>query len=442
MSSGSILKNIALFSVPLVLSSILQLLYNAADIIIVGKFDGDNALAAVGSTSSVIHLLINVFMGYATGSGVVISRYFGGGNAAGTKRAVSTCVSMSAIFGTVLMAVGIIASKSLLKLMACPEDVLGGASLYMRIYFAGMPAFMLYNFGSGILRAVGDTKRPLRYLTVSGIVNVLLNLFFVIKLHMGVAGVAAATVIAQCISACCVIRCLVKTKECYRLDIKNLRLHKHEFAMMTKIGLPAGIQGSLFSFSNVIVQSSINTFGSTVMAGNTAGSNVENFVYAMLSSVSQAALTFTGQNFGAGKFKRIKQGMWTCLAIELFVIFSVSSVVVLGAHQILRIYSDDPAVIDVGARRLSVICFTYFICGFNEVLVAVLRGLGSSVLPMVTSIFGICGLRILFIMTVFRRIGSLESLYFTYPLSWGITAAVHGILIAVLWKSLISHRTL
>lgn len=442
MSSGSILKNIALFSVPLVLSSILQLLYNATDIIIVGKFDGDNALAAVGSTSSVINLLINVFMGYATGSGVIISRYFGGSNEAGTRRAVSTCISMSMIFGAVLMAVGICAAKPLMRLMACPEDVLDAASLYMRIYFAGMPAFMLYNFGSGILRAVGDTKRPLRYLTFSGIINVLLNLFFVIKLHMGVAGVAAATVTAQFISAGCVIRCLVRTEECYRLDIKNLRLHKKEFVMMTKIGLPAGIQGSLFSFSNVIVQSSVNTFGSTVMAGNAAGANVESFVYAMLNSISQAALTFTGQNFGAGKFKRIKRGLWTCLGIEFFVIFSVSILVRLSAHQILRIYSDDIEVINVGARRLSVICFTYFLCGFNEVLVAVLRGLGSSVLPMVTSIFGICGLRILFIMTVFKHIGSLESLYFTYPLSWGITAAIHGILIAVLWKKLISHRTL
>lgn len=436
MAEGSILKNLVFFSVPLILSSVLQLLFNAADIVIVGRFDGDTALAAVGSTTSLIHLILNIFIGYSTGASVVISRYFGAGNETATKKAVSTSITTACLFGIIVMVLGITVSRTLLELMNTPGNVIDGAATYMKIYFIGVPALMLYNFGSGVLRAIGDTKRPLAYLTVAGIINVILNLIFVIKFHMGVAGVALATTISQTVSAACVVICLIKTKECYGIDIKSLRIHKKEFLQMTKIGLPAGIQGSLFSISNVIVQSSINAFGSLAVAGNSAAQSVEGFVYVILNSIAQGCLTFTGQNFGAGKAQRIKKGTLTCLALELVVVFSISIVVLAMGNTVLGFYTDKPEAISIGFGRLSVICFTYFLCGFNEVVVSHLRGLGCSALPTAVSVFGICGVRILYILTVYKYLGTLESLYVVYPLSWIVSFIINGAAALLLWRRL------
>ena len=440
MSSGSILKNLVLFSWPLMLSKLLQLLYNAVDIIVVGKFEGDLALASVGATSSLINLFVNVFMGYATGAGVVISRYFGANDTVNTKRAVSTCIKMSLCFGIFLMIAGNILSTPMLRLMSCPDDVIGGASLYMKIYFLGMPAFMIYNFGSGVLRAVGDTKRPLRYLTIAGMINVVLNLVFVIVFKIGVAGVALATTISQFYTAICVIRCLVKTDASYKLDFREFKFYKKQFMMMTKIGFPAGIQSSLFSISNVTIQSSINTFGSIAIAGNSVAANIDNFIYAVLNSFSMAALTFTGQNFGANKPDRIKKGLGVCLMLEFVVTSSIAVIIIALNKPILSVYTSDPEVMRIALEKMMYIGLTYFLCGFYEVFVAVLRGLGCSVIPMITSIFGICGLRVIYIMTIFKKVNTLGGLYITYPASWVVTTVINALVLVFMWKKLIAKE--
>ena len=434
MTVGSTYKDILLFSIPLFFTNVLQLLYNAADLIVVGRFDGYAAMSSVGATSALINLMINLFIGFATGAGVTISRYFGERNSAGMKRAVSTCVGISIIFGLVVMGIGLTFARPLLTIMSCPADLIDGAELYMRIYFIGMPAFMLFNFGSGVMRAVGDTKRPLRFLTISGLVNIALNLLFVIKFRMGVAGVACATVISQCLSAFFVMRCIVSTKETYMFSLKDIRIFKREFISMTKIGLPAGVQGSLFSLSNVIIQSSVNSFGSVVVAGNTAGMNVESFLYALLNSISQGTLTFTGQNYGKGNIKRIKEGLWKSFVLEFALVFTATTLTIIFSGSILSIYSKDAEVIRVGMVRLLITDCLYFLCGFNEVLAAVLRGLGNSVMPMITTVFAICGLRIIFIMTIFSSIRTLESLYVTYPVSWLIAAVLNAVCLVFTWK--------
>lgn len=434
MTHGSIIKKLLLFSLPLMLSSVLQLLYNAADIVVVGRFDGKTSLAAVGSTASLINLIVGVFVGYSTGAGVVISKYFGAKDKEGTERAVRTCITMSFIFGIFLMFVGVIGAKFFLRLMSCPDDVIEKATLYMRIYFFGTPAFMLYNFGSGVLRAVGDTKRPLYYLTVSGIVNVVLNLVFVIKFKMGVAGVAVATISSQYISAVLVMRCLIKSRESYRFNIRNMGIDKEEFVQMTKIGLPAGIQSSMFSISNVTIQSVVNSYGSVVMAGNAAANNIDGFVYAILNSISQGVLTFSGQNFGAGKMRRIKKGVTQSLLLSFVIVGSIGVFVNMFSEQLLGIYSAESEVIKVGAYKMIFVAGTYFICAFNEIFVSGIRGIGHSFTPMLTSIFGICGIRIIYVATVYKLFSSLPSLYLTYPLSWVITAIVNGILFYRIWK--------
>lgn len=434
MTHGSITKKLLLFSLPLMLSSVLQLLYNAADIVVVGRFDGETSLAAVGSTASLINLIVTVFVGYATGASVVISKYFGAQDKAGTGRAVRTCITMSFIFSIFLLFVGVLGSKFFLGLMSCPEDVIDKAALYMRIYFLGMPAFMLYNFGSGVLRAVGDTKRPLYYASFSGVVNVLLNLVLVIKFKMGVAGVAVATIISQYISAALVMRCLMKSEGSYRFNIKNIGIDKKEFIQMTKIGLPAGIQGSMFSISNVTIQSVVNSYGSVVMAGNAAANNIDGFVYAILNSISQGVLTFSGQNFGAGKMRRIRKGVAKSLLLSFVIVGSISVLVNVFSHQLLGIYSTDIEVIKVGAYKMLFVAGTYFICGFNELFVSGIRGMGHSFAPMLTSVFGICGIRIIYVATIYKLFSSLPSLYLAYPLSWIITAIINGILFYTIWK--------
>ena len=436
MTQGSIIKNMALFSVPLILSGILQLLFNAADIVIVGRFDGETALAAVGSTSSLINLIINIFMGYTTGAGVIIARHFGAGDEKRTSVAVNSCMTISIIFGIFLMFTGAFFGRNLLQLMQCPADVIDGAATYIKIYFIGMPAFMIYNFGSGVLRAVGDTKRPLYYLTVAGIINVLLNLIFVIRFHMGVAGVAWATVLSQCVSAFFVLKCLINTDSSYKLDIKKLGVDKKEFILMSKIGIPAGVQGSLFSLSNVSIQSVVNSFGSQVVAGNSAASNIEGFVYVVLNCSAQSILTFVGQNFGAGKPERIKKGIVQGMIFSSLISLAVSGMVILFSRQLLGLYVNNADIINIGIRRLMIIAGTYVLCGVNENLVASLRGLGSSSAPMFTSLFGICGFRLLYVATIFKYFSTIESVYITYPISWTITAAVNGILLAVMWKKL------
>lgn len=425
MCNGPLFGKIVMFTIPLMLSGILQLFFNAADIVVVGRFAGSTALAAVGSTSALINLLVNLFMGLSIGANVLVARYYGARDMQQLHETVHTTILLSIVGGTVLIAVGIVMAKPLLSWMGTPDDVLDQAALYMRIYFIGMPAMALYNFGAAILRSVGDTKRPLYFLSISGVVNVILNLILVIVFHMGVAGVAIATVVAQCIAAVLVLLCLIKSDAPYRVELKKLHIYKSKLIDMAKIGLPAGMQGTVFSLSNVLIQSSINSFGSTVMAGSTAASNIEGFVYTAMNSLHQTALSFTGQNIGGKKYERVGKIMHICVLNVTVVGIVLGGGAYLFGTPLLSIYTSDPQVIQYGLLRMSFVCLPYFICGIMDTLVGSLRGMGYSIIPMIVSLTGACALRVVWILTIFRAHHTLEILFLSYPVSWIVTAVAH-----------------
>lgn len=429
MSTGSLLKSIIAFVIPLMLSNILQLLYNAADIIVVGQYAGKEALAAVGSTGALINLLTNLFIGLSVGTSVLISTCYGANDRDGVEKGVHTSIVLSIIGGAVCLLAGICFARPLLLMMGSPEDVIEMAVLYMKIFFIGAPASMFYNFGSAVLRAYGDTKRPLFILTITGIVNVILNLIFVIGFHMGVAGVATATITAQYLSALMLGWCLVTSDEAYRLSFRKLRIHKQQFGAILRVGLPAGIQNCVFSMSNVIIQSSINSFGSVVIAGNSAAGNIEGFIYTAMNSIHHATVTATAQNMGAKQEKRVYQSLRVNIMLVIVVGLVLGILVVLFREPLLSIYSSDPAVIAAGARRNLIIGSTYFLCGMMEVYVGHLRGMGYSIVPTVVSIIGVCGVRIGWIYTVFAAYRSVDTLYAAWTVSWLATAAIHYICI-------------
>ena len=425
MCSGSLLPKILLYSLPLMLSGILQLLFNAADIVVVGRFAGNDALAAVGSTSSLINLLVNVFMGLSVGTNVMVARFYGAGQKKELEEMVHTAILTSIVSGVILIFVGLALSRPALLLMDTPENVIDQSVLYIRIYFVGMPAMMLYNFGSAVLRAVGDTRRPLYFLMIAGVINVVLNLFFVISLSMGVAGVALATIISQAVSAILVLLCLMRSESDYRVELKKLRIVKDKMLKMIQIGLPAGMQGALFSVSNVLIQSSVNSFGSIAMAGNTAAQNLEGFVYTAMNALHQTCISFTGQNYGAKQYKRMGKILLICQGCVIVVGVLMGTGVYLAGGTLLKLYSPDPEVIQYGMLRLSYICTTYALCGMMDVMVGSLRGMGYAVMPMLVSLTGACLFRIVWIMTIFKAHHSLEILYVSYPISWGLTFAAH-----------------
>lgn len=442
MCSGPVLKKLLLFSLPLMASGVLQLLFNAADVIVVGRFAGDNSMGAVGSTSSLINLFTNLFVGLSVGVNVIAARAHGANSASDMHDAVHTSMLLSVICGAVLAAAGFILAPDMLILMNATENQLPLAVTYLRIYFLGMPAMMVYNFGGAILRAVGDTKRPLYFLTAAGIINVLLNLLFVIALRMDVAGVALATVLSQCISAGLTVMCLIKDNTDIHLDLKQLKIRKRILLSVMRVGLPAGFQGTIFSLSNVVIQSSINSFGSDmIVSGNSAAASIEGFIYMAMNTFHQAAISFTGQHMGAKKYSRIPK----ILASSLLCV-SVTGLVfgwaafMLG-RPLLGIYTSSDNSVDVinaGMARLSVIATTYALCGMMDVMVGMLRGLGYSIMPMLVSLLGACGLRILWIATVFQipEFHTTQTVYLSYPMSWAITLTVHIICYIVVWHRL------
>lgn len=396
MCNGPILKKLIVFALPLILSGCLQLLFNAADIIVVGRFTGNQALAAVGSTSALINLLVNMFIGISVGANVVLGKSIGARDEENTSKAVHTAIFIAV--------------------------------------FAGMPFFMVYNFGAAILRSIGDTKRPLYFLMVSGIINVLFNLCFVIVFHMGVAGVALATIISEGISAGLILSCLKHMDGPLHFELKDMRFHKELALKMLEVGLPAGLQGIIFSISNVLIQSSINSFGSLVMAGNTAASNIEGFVYTSMNAVYQTSLSFTSQNFGARKYDRIDKILLECLAIVTVVGLVLGQGAYFFGQQLLSIYSSDKSVIQFGIDRLAIISTMYCLCGIMDTLVGSLRGVGYSILPMLVSLTGVCVIRVIWIFTVFKSVHTTFSLYISYPITWVITLVAHGICFMVVRK--------
>lgn len=433
MCEGSISKKMLLFAVPLMLSGILQLLFNAADIVVVGNFAGDKSLAAVGATSSVINLLTNLFIGLSVGSSVLVANYIGANKQDDLKKTVHTAMSVSVISGLALTVIGIILAPAVLKLMQTPDEVLELAVIYLRTYFSGMTAVMVYNFGAGILRAVGDTRRPLIFLTVAGVINVVLNLIFVIVFRMDVLGVGLATVISQFVSAVLVVRCLMKENSNIRLVLKELYIDKHKLLRMIQIGLPAGFQGMLFSLANTFIQSSVNSFGTTVIAGNSASANIEGFAFTSMNAFHQATISFTSQNAGARIEKRINKILFTGIGFVLAVGIIFAVFYISFGDFLLGLYTNSPEVIEAGMRRLVIIAASYALCGMMDVVVGSLRGLGYSFVPMSVSIIGICALRLIWLATVFQieKYHTIEMIYYTYPLSWTVTLIAHLISFAV-----------
>ena len=437
MINGPLVSGIIRFMLPIMASGLLQLLYNAADIVVVGKYAGDTAQAAVSSTTSLVGLIINICIGISVGANVVVARMIGAKNKNGIHRAVHTSVLLSMLCGLLAGLIGFFLSRPLLVIMGSPADVIDLSALYLKIYFLGTPANMVYNFGASILRASGDTKRPLLFLSISGVVNVLLNLFFVIVFDMSVDGVAIATVVSQVLSAVMVTVTLVNEKSDIRLEFKKLRIYKRELLNIIKVGIPSGFQSVLFSISNVVLQSSFNSFGSIAMAGCGAAANIENFVYTSMNSVYQASLTFVSQNYGAKNYKRLNQIMWRCLAIVIVVGCVTGYSAVIFSRQLASIYTDEPAVIKIAVERLWVHGTTYFLCGVMEIGSGMLRGIDRSLISMIISVVGACGFRILWIATAFSAFPYLFTLYLSYPLSWSLTSATMFVLYAFFYRKLI-----
>lgn len=427
MTNGSLLPKMLLFALPLMASSLLQLLFNLADVAVIGKFASEHSLAAVTSTGSLINLLTNLFLGLSIGANVLSAKYIGAKDYSRNSLVVHTSVVISLIFGVFLSVVGVIFAPVFLRMMSQPESVIQLASLYLRIYFLGMPAMMLYNFASSLLRSKGDTKRPLFFLTAAGVLNVGLNLIFVIVFRMDVAGVALATIISQYFSAFLIFRCLMHEDDSFRLTLSALKIDTGSLKLMLRIGVPAGLQGVVFSLSNVVIQSSVNQFGEIVIAGNGIGAQVEGFVWVSMNCFHQTALAFTSQNIGAGKYSRINKILVRALlcAFTTGVIFGNLSSLCSGS--LLSLLSKSPDAIAYGARRLRIIGTTYFTCGIMDAICGSIRGMGYSVVPTIVSMIGACGLRLLWIFTVFQipQYHELEILYISYPISWVITFLAH-----------------
>ncbi|MBQ8306303.1 MAG: MATE family efflux transporter [Blautia sp.] len=427
MCHGAILPKLVSFALPLMLSSVLQLLFNAVDIMVVGHFTGKEALAAVGSTTALINVYTTLFIGISLGTNVLAARKYAAGAYDEMYLTVHTSITVALLSGILMIFVGLFFSRASLLLMGTPDDVINHSVLYMRIYFAGMPFFMLYNYGASILRAVGDTRRPLIILTVSGIANALLNLLLVIVFHMGVAGVAIATVISQCISSLLVLRILVSTDAPYRLDFRKLCLDKNCLRQILQVGIPSGIQSCVISFSNVLLQSSVNSFGSAAMAGYTSANNLMGFLYMSVNSITQAAMSFTSQNLGARQFKRLDRILLDCLFLEFVVPFTLGGLGYLFGAQLLTIYTTDTAVIRAGLEVMSISFIPYFLCGFMDLFPGIMRGLGHAFVPMVLSLIGTVGTRVLWIFLYFPGHRTLHDLFLSYPISWFCTIVLQAV---------------
>lgn len=426
-TTGSVPKNLILFTLPILASNILQHLYNAADRAVVGQFAGKVALAAVGSTGSATTLLLNVFIGLATGANIVNANLLGAKKTDGLRKSMHTSLVLAVICGVALMGVGFIASGPLLRLMSCPDNVIDLASLYMRIYFCGVPATLIYNFGAGILRTHGDSKRPMGILAVSGIINVVLNLIFVIVFHMSVAGVALATIISQYASAIRVLLILFDSKGEYQLSFKELKVHKEELLSIIRVGLPCGLNGAVFSISNVVVQSTVNTFGDTQIAGNVAAEGITAFIYQVIAAVYSASVSFAGQCYGAGKIKRINRllGTGTLLCTSLLVVLCV--IATIFPRQLLSIFNSDPLVIESGVSKMLMVAWGYILYCPSETVLACLRGMRKTAIPTVMNIMCICVARVLWVLFVFPICPTIIMLYLCYPVSYLLSITALGI---------------
>ncbi|HHT35761.1 MAG TPA: MATE family efflux transporter [Firmicutes bacterium] len=420
MTKGSLFGQILIFAVPIMAMNLLQLLFNAADMVVVGRFSGSEALAAVGATGSLINLIVNVFMGLSVGTSVVVAQDYGVGKPQPISRSVHTSIAVSIVSGFIVMVLGLILCGPMLAMMGTPHDIIHLSELYMRIYFLGIPASMVYNFGAAILRAVGDSRRPMNYLIISGIVNVIFNMFFVIVLKMSVAGVALATVISQYLAVYLILRCLIKTDRAIRLFPRQIRIDKQKLKDIVRIGLPAGLQSLLFSISNVLVQSAVNSFGSTMVAASSAAGNVEGLVGTTMNAYYNAAITFTGQNMGAKNYDRIDSVAKICTVLVFATWFVLSGAMLVFGETLLALYTKNPEVIELGMMRLKIMMVAYFTCGIMNVYPGLTRGMGYSILPMLCTLVGACLMRIVWLVTVFRWYPTPNVLFICYPVTWAL----------------------
>ena len=441
MIHGPLLGKLIIFSIPVIASGVLQLLFNAADVIVVGRYAGEESLAAVGSTSSLINLMTNLFIGMSVGANVSAAQFYGAGHEEDVSKTIHTSTAFSLICGTILIFVGLVAAGPMLVLMGSPDDVIALATLYVRIYFIAMPAIMLYNFLAGILRASGDTMHPLIFLTVAGVINVLLNLLLVIGFSLGVAGVAIATVTSNYVSCALLALFLMRHEGALRLIPSRVHIDRKVLGKIVRIGLPAGLQGTVFSLSNVVIQSSINSFGSSVIAGSSAASSIEGFVYISMNSISQTCVTFVGQNFGAGDEKRVKKVIWLCLAIVVILGLTLGNLAYINAVPLLSIYTDSAKAIEAGTLRILWVCCPYFLCGIMDVLAGGMRGLGKSTVPMIVSLLGACASRLIWIATYFQSHHTESVLFFSYPASWLLTLSVHTVCLIYVYRTWVRKKS-
>lgn len=439
MCNGTIMDKLISFSLPLMISGILQLMFNAVDIIVVGRFSGSQALAAVGSTTALINVFINLFMGISLGSNVLAARFYAAGKDKEMSETVHTSIMLALISGIVMAFVGLFLSRGALELMDTPADVIDQAALYMKIYFMGMPFFMVYNYGAAILRAVGDTKRPLYFLIVAGVINAILNMILVIVFHLDVAGVAIATITSQGISCVLVLWCLWKSEGSYQLRFSKLCLKKEYLKPIFQVGVPAGIQSTVINFSNVLLQSSVNSFGSIAMAGYTAANNVLGFLYTSINAVTQACMSFTSQNYGVGKYKRMDKVLIDCIILSAGIALVMGCAAYAFGPEILKIYTEDPDVIKSGMEILSITTIPYFLCGIMDLFPGALRGMGCSAVPMILSVIGTVGTRIIWIFGIFPQHRSLYVLFISYPGSWIITIVMQVICFILVRKKVHSR---
>lgn len=421
MCNGSIMDKLISFSLPLMLSGILQLMFNAVDIIVVGRFSGSRSLAAVGSTTALINIFTNLFIGISLGANVLAARHYAAGRDREMSETVHTSITLALISGIAMAFIGFIFARKALELMATPDDVINLSSLYMRIYFLGMPFFMLYNYGAAILRAIGDTKRPLIFLIISGCINAALNLTLVIVFKMGVAGVAIGTVVSQFVSCVLVLRCLYKSEGSYQLRFSKLSIKKAYLKPIFQVGIPAGVQSMVINFSNALLQSSVNSFGSIAMAGYTAANNVLGFLYVSVNSITQACMSFTSQNYSVGKHKRMDKVLIDCMVLSVAVAGFFGGGAYIFGKQIMGIYTNNPKVIASGLEILAITTVPYFLCGIMDLFPGSMRGMGYSFVPMILSIIGTVGVRVLWIFVLFPNYRSLYFLFISYPASWFIT---------------------
>lgn len=418
MCNGSIMDKLISFSLPLMLSGILQLMFNAVDIVVVGRFSGSQALAAVGSTTALINVFTNLFIGISLGANVLAARYYAAGKTKEMSETVHTAIALALVSGVAMAVIGVVFARGALEIMGTPDDVIAKSTLYMQIYFCGMPFFMMYNYGAAILRAVGDTKRPLIFLIVSGVINAVLNLFLVIVFHLDVAGVGIATVISQLVSCILVLRCLHHTESSYQLHLAKLRIRSVYLKQIFEVGVPAGIQSTVINISNAMLQSSVNSFGSIAMAGYTASNNIFGFLYVSVNSFTQACMSFTSQNYGVKKLKRMDRVLIDCMILSVVVTLILGSSVYVFGPELLHIYSDQADVIQYGMEIFSYTTVTYFLCGLMDLFPGALRGMGYSTVPMILSIIGTVGVRIIWIYGLFPSHRSLTFLFLSYPVSW------------------------